>query len=141
MLKAEGGAIRYQSPFCHKEDAIVLVRPPGMRASQMVVVEGPLDALAVAECGYLGCGLMGVNPPDDVLAHVAVINDTVQQTLILCDRGELSQAAMMAACIGSQSKRGTAPTIGDLPFEDVTDLAEVPVGHRQNFLDEFFEEV
>src|SRR5207245_2951688 len=51
---------KYQSPTASRLDALVVVYPPEHEDSGMiVVVEGPMDALAAADVGYTGIALMG----------------------------------------------------------------------------------
>ena len=50
---------RYQSPSAPRGDACILVWPKAINRSQLVVAEGPLDALAAADAGYVGVATMG----------------------------------------------------------------------------------
>lgn len=68
--EAEGK--RYQSPMISRTDSIVIVLPRfDVRGLDLVVLsEGPFDALAAADIGGVGVGLMGNNPPSIVWDHV-----------------------------------------------------------------------
>lgn len=57
---------RYQSPSYASTDSLAVVWPrvTGL-TRRAVVTEGPMDALAAAELGYVGVGLMGHNPSQD----------------------------------------------------------------------------
>ena len=61
---------RYQSPPYSAEGAFVLVWPEG-KPTGVVLVEGPMDALAAAECGYAGVAMMGNRPGANLLQNVA----------------------------------------------------------------------
>ena len=52
---------RYQSPTAPRGDACILVWPKVLTRPHVVVVEGPLDALAAAEEGYVGVATMGTS--------------------------------------------------------------------------------
>lgn len=69
MLKEVPSDIRrWQSPPNSRGNALVTVWPvEGNMSTAAVVVEGPLDALAAAEAGFLGISLMGVAPPAEAL--------------------------------------------------------------------------
>ena len=60
---------RYQSPPYSAEGAFVLVWPEDKPVG-VVLVEGPLDALAAAECGYAGVAMMGNRPGANLLQNV-----------------------------------------------------------------------
>lgn len=63
--------LRYQSPRGVKRgDAFVRVVPPH-DVEGVVIAEGPMDALAAADCGFVGIGLMGVTPSPEVFGAVA----------------------------------------------------------------------
>lgn len=62
---------RYQSPLASRGDAVIEVRQAGEGSPLgfgKVVVEGPMDALAAASCGYSGVALMGNRVPSESLA-------------------------------------------------------------------------
>jgi hypothetical protein len=60
---------RYQSPPYSAEGAFVLVWPEAAPRG-VVLVEGPMDALAAAECGYAGVAAMGNRPGANLLQNV-----------------------------------------------------------------------
>lgn len=75
-LKPEFNVKRWLSPSVARGDAIVKVFPhsffQGYKNSGIgVVVEGPMDALAAAECGHIAFALMGASPPRDVLVYLS----------------------------------------------------------------------
>ncbi len=66
--------VRYQSPACRREDAVVLVRTIDTDIpNYSAVVEGPLDALAAAGTGVNAVALMGVTPPSSALDLTATL--------------------------------------------------------------------
>lgn len=55
---------RYLSPSSPRGDGLVVVYPsPYLPSAVYVVVEGPMDALAIAQHGAVGISLMGNRPP------------------------------------------------------------------------------
>jgi len=60
-------ALRYDSPFEPRGDSIIVVHPMGFKKQRAVIVEGPMDALAAAEYGYLGIAVMGNNPAQEAI--------------------------------------------------------------------------
>ena len=67
--------IRYQSPLVARLDAIIAVYPvfTAQRRAATVLCEGPMDALAAAELGYMSIALMGNNPASCVFDHIHTI--------------------------------------------------------------------
>ena len=90
--------LRYESPHgVYRGDAIIVVWPSqpdnGLVAGyQGVVVEGPFDALAAADIGYIGVALMGVTPPDSVVSHIATFLRGAK-CLVMGDRDQLNSMA------------------------------------------------
>ena len=72
QARAMSGAalLRYQSPHGPREDSIVVVFPGKWNGGQLVIVEGPMDALAAAGEDQYGIALMGNTPPLEVLENV-----------------------------------------------------------------------
>lgn len=84
----DGHPIRYQSPPIARGDALVVVYPyPGEEEHprKLVVVEGPMDALAAAGAGYLGVALMGATPSAVACEHLATFQKHVDATLLVAD--------------------------------------------------------
>lgn len=61
---------RYRSPHYAVGDSVVLVYPTGGIPRRVVIVEGPMDALAAAGCGCLGLAVMGKQPDAAVYDHI-----------------------------------------------------------------------
>ncbi len=81
--------IRYQSPKASRLDAVVRVQPlneHGDRydAATCVVVEGPMDALAAAACGYDSFALMGITPPQSTVEYLSSLINR-RRTIVLLD--------------------------------------------------------
>lgn len=69
----EHGEPRYQSPHgVRRGDALIFVYP-AKPIKALAVVEGPMDALAAAEMGYLGVALMGTTPGAEAKVFLAKI--------------------------------------------------------------------
>lgn len=75
LIDPDSHARRWESPHgVSRGDSLCLVWPGSPRlGGRSVVVEGPLDALAAAEEGFLAIGLMGVTPGYDVILNAARI--------------------------------------------------------------------
>jgi hypothetical protein len=81
-----GHGKRYDSPSASREDSIVIVWPEdGFGVKGSVIVEGPLDALAAAGEGYLGIGLMGNKPNEQVMDFVIESVQHFQPIIIVPD--------------------------------------------------------
>jgi hypothetical protein len=126
--------LRYQSPKGPRHEAFVCIVPKG-EAPGVVVVEGPLDALAAGDAGYIGVALMGMIPSRAILQHIAMhLADTNpwKPTLVVLDRGEGANSAKVAvqlAAIG-MPVRSVEP--------DTKDLAECLPHKREKFLSQKF---
>lgn len=120
----DGNKIRYQSPHgVRRGDAIVVVWPSSI-PKKWVIAEGPMDALAAAEVGFGGVGLMGASPPLEALqtARRVVGNTPVS---VVSDEGALEAATALWGHFSGASLVTTYPH---------KDLAEVPVGERKGLL-------
>lgn len=129
--------IRYQSPKGPRHEALVKVMPYEMyQCPGIVVVEGPMDALAAAGAGYVGYALMGVQPSKATLMHLALlIEDTKDlDTLVLLDRDSGPHAMKVALFLASQ---GYHAVTGNLPGPE-KDLAACPTSKREKFLSKSF---
>lgn len=84
----EFGWKRWDSPLGSRGDAVVLLGQDRGRGT-LVIVEGPLDALAAAGSGCVGLATMGVQPSLDALYHVVTIGHRYKRCIIVPDRDEL----------------------------------------------------
>jgi len=93
----EGHELRYDSPFGPRRDAIIVMSGHrGIRPlTKIAIVEGPLDALAVAEYPeWIGIGLMGATPSEEALNHVAHRLRLYQPQVLRCIADRDSVGAM-----------------------------------------------
>jgi Toprim domain-containing protein len=121
---------RYQSPHASRGDAIVVVWPHLFnRRSFGAVVEGPMDALAVAEAGCVGIALMGVMPPESALALTATMLSGYNAFLIF-DRDQPGPAATRT--LPFLAARGVKIRLVD-PYP-AKDLAELKLEARKELL-------
>lgn len=118
------GALRYESPHgCNRGDALVRVMPKG-EVKGTVVCEGPMDALAAAEVGYVGLGMMGTHPtPEAVETARRVAAGT--PVSVVADEGALGAAAALTGHFPG------ARLVVTYPHKD---LADVPREKRGDYL-------
>lgn len=126
--------IRYQSPKGPRHGALVRVRafPEGEPTLEVVIVEGPMDALAVAECGYDSVALMGMSPGPDALVHLAKLVD-LRPALIVLDNEQAAQSNASEIAMRLAS-RGSAAHVEKLRY--VKDIAAMKHKDRQSWLDD-----
>lgn len=125
--------IRYQTPKGPRHGALIYIAAEKVEPSQdVVVVEGPMDALAVAECGYDAVALMGMQPGDEAVQHLIKLVDQ-RYTLIVLDNEPVAQGAAvkLAAQLASA---GSQTHVDRLKTEK--DLATLRLSYRQFWLDE-----
>lgn len=126
--------IRYQSPEGPRHEALIKVMPCRKNPLGIVVVEGPMDALAAAGCGYIGYALMGMQPNNATLMHLALLieDNSKLKTLVLLDRGEMVNGIKVSMFLCSQ---GYSAKIAELPEKD---LAACLPATRSKFLSQKF---
>jgi DNA primase len=83
---------RYQSPPYAQEDSVVVVWPKEASRSA-VIVEGPFDALAAAECGHIGIATMGNRPSRATLQNICTVCP-VQSLLVVPDLDSISAGVL-----------------------------------------------
>lgn len=97
--------IRYKSPAAPRGDALVIVHPEGSPKG-VLVVEGPMDALAGAGEGYVGVALMGNKPSEAVLEHlIYVLKTFAGEHVVLPDKDAFEEGAALAAKLWSRGIR------------------------------------
>ena len=112
----------------------ILVSDKGFKG--LVIVEGPMDALAASECGFVGVGLMGATPPGEVLDAIARLRaamgsprhsepGTHMPVLVVADEGALGAATAVWRHFPGALLLNTYPN---------KDLAEVPLSERKELL-------
>ena len=119
---------RYLSPACPRGDALSVLYPPD-EILGVVIVEGPMDALAAAECGYIGVGLMGNRPNDLVLTHLKSYLKNERECLVIPDSDALSEGAAICGALWKEGYECFCK-----PLRGYKDLAEMPLGERKEFL-------
>jgi hypothetical protein len=110
--------IRYNSPAATRMDSVVLVWPRHRDAIRgTLVVEGPTDALAGAMCGYLGVGLMGNEPPTNVIEYIVrMVTGVGGCVLVLPDADHFEMGPYVAGSLAAYglSARILIPAAKDL---------------------------
>lgn len=119
---------RYQSPIGNRGNAIVLVWPKVDPVKRVVIVEGPLDALAAAECGDLGLALMGSQPTEEQLLHAARFTRS-RQVLLMPDNDQ--PTVLLALLPFFVNRSAGCKIILPSPYKD---LAEMPPDERERLL-------
>lgn len=124
----ENGFKRWDSPHGSRGDALVFL--PGSRSGvPILVVEGPMDALAGASAGYPGIATLGVTPNVETINHVASVVQSYPRTVLLPDSDALGRWTVLQAKL---VQRGIAAPIRLLtPYKD---LAAIPQSERETFL-------
>lgn len=117
---------RWESPYGTRGDALCFLN---MRKTELLVlVEGPMDALAAAMCGVSAVATLGVGVPGPVLAHVATLAQGHDKVLIVPDRDE------MGAWIRIQSELGRMGVPTEIREPAVKDLADMAQDKREELL-------
>jgi hypothetical protein len=122
--------IRYQTPKGPRHGALVILKAYDLPTRKVVVVEGPMDALAVAACGYDALAVMGMTPGEQALGHlVKLVNK--RPALVVLDNEPDAQAAAHAIVMRLASAGGKAHIA---KLKHAKDLAEVVFAVRQAWL-------
>jgi Toprim domain-containing protein len=112
--------LRYQSPKGPRHGALVSVRawPEDVRTREVIIVEGPTDALAAADCEVDAVALMGMNPGRDALEHLIKLVDNRPALIVLDNEPEAqvhaANLAMILASAGSQAHSDRLRFVKDL---------------------------
>lgn len=121
---------RYDSPSAPRGDALVLCFPNNRLSNEyLVLVEGPMDALAAAECGYTSIALMGNTPGDAVLSHVREVAKPYRGVIVLSDIDATGEAVEVTHRLWTSGCLATLRTI-----KGYKDLAEVPLAERHSII-------
>lgn len=121
---------RYLSPKAPRGDALAVVWPEYPDGSRgVVIVEGPMDALAAAGEDYLGVGLMGNTPSDLVVAHLLKYTSMFDDVYLIPDQDALEAAMKLS---GKLWKEGARCSLQLLP-NGSKDLADMSQSMRQTF--------
>lgn len=119
--------IRYASPPVSRDDSIVLVWPKE-DAKGMVIVEGPMDALAAADIGFLGAALMGNQPTQEVIDHLVRYARAFSPVLVLPDMDALVFGPNVLCGLSQQGVSGMILN----PYKK--DLADMTPAERKSIL-------
>jgi hypothetical protein len=121
---------RYESPSAPRGDALAVVYPSG-RIQGIVILEGPMDALAAAGEGFVGVGLMGNTPGDAVLGHLeSILKAFPVPCLVIPDKDALDKGAEVTSKLWTRGLKCVLKTI-----QGAKDLAELRPEQRKRLLD------
>lgn len=120
---------RYDSPSAPRGDALVICYPYISR-DHLVLVEGPMDALAAAECDYTGIALMGNTPSTTVLDHVRNVAALYSGIIVLSDVDAVGEAVEIVHQLWTAGCHAVLRTINGYK-----DLAEVPLEKRRSIIE------
>lgn len=135
--------IRYQSPPVKRDDALVITFPnQGIYnalqgyTQKVIIVEGPLDALAVSGVGYTGIGLMGNRPPKVVLDRlVNMFRDTEQDIYLFADSDAISEMSNVMTKLSSEGLR-----VKLIYRTGYKDAASIPLDDRREIFEKLTKE-
>jgi hypothetical protein len=122
---------RYTSPYAPRDDALVVVWP-AKEADSVVLVEGPFDALAVAECGMLGIAIMGVNPTQGTAEHI--VRKSSGYNLNICFDSDIKGDVGALYLQTQLALSGRYASVKKIRNTKHKDLAEMPLEERREFL-------
>lgn len=123
---------RWDGARGYRGDAVCYISADFSRP--VLIVEGPMDALAAASCGFPAIAVLGSMPPQLVFDQVVRLVETSYRKgscFIVPDADRLGDWANTQAQLGA---RGVYGSIQQLPG-GFKDLAEMPQPERQEFLD------
>lgn len=135
--KAPEGAKRYQSPAAKRGDALIVVHPeydpfgPEPRARGTVLVEGPFDALAAAELGFVGVALMGNSPSEEILDHAKYWLEETPPAILVTDQDAVVAGADVGWKLLVHHGLKSLSVLSPYPYKD---LAEMPLAERRRLL-------
>ena len=128
-------APRYQSPFSHREDSLIIVNPLASTIN-VAIAEGPFDALALAELGYISIALMGNKPPISVWDHFesryrGLKYGQIERHIVtlVADRDSVGETTLWQAQLGVRGYRSRVV----IP-EGGKDIASLDVEQRKKVL-------
>mgnify|MGYP003402312335 FL=1 len=133
--------IRYQSPKGPRHDALVRITPenrtyrPDQRQYHRVAVitEGPMDALAAAQCGVFGYGLMGATPSTIVLDRlVSFLKNEYEYIFVMPDRDAVKEGIDILYRLAVEMM--PVKLIRLEQWTDKKDFASLPIATRRTIL-------
>ena len=132
--------LRYQSPYGPRCGALIKVNAypdETERTQELVVVEGPMDALAVAEQGIDAVAIMGMNPGAEAKAHLATIAHNRHVAIILDSEPEAHKAAFDLSLYLAGCSKCCSVHVYEVP--KAKDIASMANNDRVTFLGRLFE--
>jgi len=125
--------LRYQSPKGPRHGALIRVLsfPAHKPTREVVIVEGPMDALAAAQCGADSIALMGMAPGDQAIEHLIKLVAKRSVLIVLDNEPEAQSAAGKIAM--ALASAGSKAHVDKLRY--VKDLAAMNFITRSAWLD------
>ena len=111
---------RYQSPCAPRGDAIIVVWGHPPCHEEIVLVEGPMDALAAAEFGYTSVALMGGTPPE-AIALISRMHTLSHSFVVVPDRDDM--ALMLNAAVAMLDLGHRVRVVDPYPAKDLAALS------------------
>lgn len=122
---------RWDGAHGYRHDAVCYI--PAEYERPTIIVEGPMDALAAAGCGFPAIAILGATPPKLVFDQVARLVDKSYrkgQAIIIPDNDRLGAWVDTQLELGN---RGVYARIQQIT-NGAKDLAELPEQDRMEFL-------
>ncbi len=133
---------RYQSPYAARGDSIIVTWPTealggysrhldglGSGNAPACVLEGPMDALAASEWGFVGIAMLSNTPPEEALELMSKL--TLRKHCLFVADNDSPQ--VMANLVAYFANRGVASARLLIP-SPYKDLGEMPRQERGRFL-------
>lgn len=125
-----GDLPRYQSPRVPRHDSVIVVYASNNweLSEYIYIVEGPMDALAIAGEGYTAIALMGSMPKHEALVSI-VTRFPDKRLVIFADTDAFGAGARLLAEFSMLGR--TVLLMNATPYKDI---ASVPVDLRREYL-------
>lgn len=130
---------RYQSPHGKRGSALVFCYPVESNPTPKVIVcEGPFDALAAADHGYVGIALMGVTPNREAIFHLRnVLHKYTPPIVFVADQDAVPEMVRLNQTIGVSAILQCA-----FPgFKDICDMDAIMRAEWFTVVDQKYQEV
>lgn len=129
LIIGDADVKRYTSPPVPRGDSIIVVWPLVPSLPLVVVAEGPMDALRLAEAGTIGIALMGKEPAPEAFEHIAK-NFSSSPIVLVPDMDSVEAAGQWMQLLAQYGRESRV--LLPSPFND---LAAAPLGHVRRLLD------
>ena len=125
---------RYTGPKGARLDALIWCDSEEwvpQHQGKLVVAEGPMDALAAASMGAVGCGLMGIRPNQEALYHLSrrIQRHHINRVIMLADQDNIAGMMVLRKEIGLMGTE--AKVVQPMPHKD---FASIPADERWQYL-------